>query len=78
MANEPVSGELEKHFLTSKPLISLILVILLSLATWSYFYVMQMPLTPAETSFIVGFWLLVVFGVKWMFGRRRRNKTENS
>ncbi|MGD0931624.1 MAG: hypothetical protein ABR902_13320 [Candidatus Korobacteraceae bacterium] len=58
----------------AKSLTAMILVVLLSLATWSYFYMYQMPLTPVETSVVVGFWLLVVFAVRWILrwiGRSR-------
>jgi amino acid transporter len=56
-------------------LVSLILVVLLSLGTWSFFYVKQMPLGSPETSVVVGFWLVVVFGVRWtilLVGRHKR------
>ncbi len=67
-----------KQSLMAKSLTAMILVVLLSLATWSYFYIYQMPLTPAETSVIVGFWLLVVFAVRWILRwiGRSRAKTE--
>ena len=55
-------------------LVCLILVVMLSLISWSFFYVKQMPLGPAETSVVVGFWLLVVFGVRWMMGLIGRHK----
>jgi hypothetical protein len=72
MTDQPSKGEPEKRSLTGKYLVPLIVVILLSLATWSYFYAKQMPLTPADTSFVVGCWLLVVFAVRWVVGKFAR------
>ena len=73
----PADSGPEKQSWIAKSLAAAIIVVLLSLATWSYFYMYQMPLTPAETSVIVGFWLLVVFAVRWIFRRivHRKAKT---
>lgn len=78
MTDEPPTGGPEKHSLTAKYLVPLTIVILLSLATWSYFYVKQMALTSADTSFVVGFWLLAVFAVRWIFGRIFRSNTKTA
>lgn len=63
-----------KGSLANKFRLSLILVVLFSLITWSYFYMKQMTLAPTETSVVVGFWLLVVFGVRWVLGWIARHK----
>lgn len=63
----------------NKFLVYMILVVLLSLVSWSFFYVRQMPLAPAETSVVVGFWLLFVFGGRWiigLIGRHKRSTTD--
>jgi uncharacterized membrane protein len=59
---------------TNKFLVSLILVVLLSLASWTFFYMKQMPLASAETSVVVGFWLLIVFGTRWILSLVSRTK----
>jgi drug/metabolite transporter (DMT)-like permease len=74
MADKAASGVPDKRPAASKPVVLLIAVVLLSLATWSFFYVMQMPLTAVETSVIVGFWLLMAFSIRWVFGRLRHKK----
>ena len=71
---ESTNGGPKKQSLMAKYLTAMILVLLLSLATWSYFYMYQMPLAPVETGVVVGFWLLVVFAVRWVLrwiGRSR-------
>ncbi|HZP04110.1 MAG TPA: hypothetical protein VFB43_04350 [Terracidiphilus sp.] len=63
---------------TNKFLVSVILVVLLSLVSWTFFYMKQMPLASAETSVVVGFWLLIVFGTRWilnLIGRSKRHTT---
>jgi hypothetical protein len=76
MADNPPKGGPEKLSMTVKYLVPLTIVILLSLVTWSFFYAKQMPLAPADTSLVVGFWLLVVFAVRWMLGRLTRSKSK--
>lgn len=71
--DESAHGTGDKRSLIGKSLAPLTIVVLLSLATWSYFYWKQMALTPAETSVIVGFWLLVVFVVRWIFAQIARS-----
>jgi drug/metabolite transporter (DMT)-like permease len=80
---EPMTGQTEnttdrKDSRTNKFLVWLILVVILSLITWSFFYVKEMPLGSAETSVVVGFWLVVVFGIRWtigMIGKHKRRTT---
>ena len=43
-------------------------VLVLSLATWLFFYLKSMPLGLPETTVIVGFWLAVALVVKWIAG----------
>jgi uncharacterized membrane protein len=74
MTDRTVNGMGHKHSRTSKFLVSLILVVLFSLASWSYFYMKQMTLAPAETSVVVAFWLLFVFGVRWILAWISRHK----
>lgn len=49
-----------------------ILILVLSLASWYFFYIERMPLTTAETSVVTGFWILVVLSGRWLFTRMRR------
>ena len=74
MTDRAANNTDRKESRTSTFLVCLILVVILSLISWSFFYVKQMPLGPAETSVVVGFWLLVVFGVRWMIGLIARHK----
>ncbi len=69
MVDEGANGTQDAPPAGRKPLVALIIVLLLSLATWSFFYVRQMTLTSAETGVVVGFWLLIVFSVRWILGR---------
>jgi len=64
---------------TTKFLVWLVLVVILSLVTWSFFYVKEMPLRSAETSVVVGFWLVVVFGIRWTIGMigKHKRRTKN-
>lgn len=78
MKDRTANGTGPKGSRTSKFQLSLILVVLFSLITWSYFYMKQMTLAPAETSVVVGFWLLFVFGVRWMVGWIRRHKSRTA
>ena len=59
-----------KNFLTPA-----ILVTGLSLATWLFFYVESMPLTPPETTIVVGIWFLTVFLAKMLLDRIRGKKS---
>ncbi len=45
------------------------LVLLLSLATWYFFYMRSMPLSPGDIAVAVVFWLVVVIAGKWLVGR---------
>ena len=74
MTGQTANSTERKDSRANKFLVSLILVVLLSLVSWSFFYLKQMPLGSAETSVVVGFWLLVVFGVRWIIGLIGRHK----
>ena len=78
MADQTENSTDRKDSRPNKFLVWLILVVILSLITWSFFYVKEMPLGSAETSVVVGFWLVVVFGIRWalgMIGKRKRVAT---
>lgn len=57
----------------------LVPIILLSLATWAFFYVLtpSTPLTPAETLVVVGACAAVVFLGRWVWFSLRRPRREN-
>jgi uncharacterized membrane protein YgcG len=74
MTGQTANSTERKDSRANKFLVSLILVVLLSLVSWSFFYLKQMPLGSAETSVVVGFWLLGVFGVRWIIGLIGRHK----
>jgi protein-S-isoprenylcysteine O-methyltransferase Ste14 len=59
----------EKSAATKKPLVATVLVVLLSLGTWYFFYLKTMSLAAPDTAVVVGFWLIVVFGAKWLWER---------
>jgi hypothetical protein len=65
---KPESGF--KNFLTPA-----VLVTGLSLATWLFFYVESMPLTPSETTIVVGAWFIAVFLAKMLLVRVRGTKS---
>jgi hypothetical protein len=54
------------------------LVTVLSLATWLFFHVESMPLSPPETTVVVGGWFLFVFpgDLVWLRIRRKRSVTK--
>jgi hypothetical protein len=58
-------------------LIATVLAVLLSLGTWSFFYLKAMPLAAADTAVVVGFWLIVVFAAKWLWGRLARKHNDS-
>lgn len=58
--------------------VPLILVLVLSLASWYFFYVESMPLAASETALITGFWLLVVLSGKWLLTRVRKGTEQNA
>lgn len=59
----------QKPAAAKKPLAATVLVVVLSLGTWVFFYLKAMPLAATDTAVVVGFWLIVVFGAKWLWGR---------
>lgn len=54
----------------------LISVTLLSLLTWWFFFDGGEPLTPTETTVVVGFYLMISFAIRWLWSRvqDRRDK----
>jgi hypothetical protein len=55
-----------------KPVAIIVVIGALSLATWYFFYLEAMPLTPPETAFVVGGWVALVLVAKWLWGRLHR------
>lgn len=43
-------------------------VIFLSLLTWWFFFVSGDPLTPAETTLVVGVYFTVILSARWLWG----------
>lgn len=56
-----------------KPFAVTFAIAALSLATWYFFYIESMPLTPAETTFVVFVWVVVVLVGKWLWLRLFKN-----
>jgi hypothetical protein len=50
------------------------LVTVLSLATWLFFHVESMPLSPPETTVVVGGWFIIIFLGKLIWRRVRRRR----
>lgn len=62
---------------SKKPVATILLVLVLSLATWYFFYLESMPLTAAETTFVVGGWAVLVLIAKGFWGRfHKKSKAE--
>jgi divalent metal cation (Fe/Co/Zn/Cd) transporter len=51
--------------------ISVVIILVVSLALWSMFEVMEMPLDPQETSVVVGVVAIAVIGTRWLLAARR-------
>jgi len=66
----------QKPAAAKKPLAATVLVVVLSLGTWAFFYLKAMPLAATDTAVVVGFWLIVVFGAKWLWGRVAGKRNE--
>lgn len=55
-----------------KPVATILVILVLSLATWYFFQLESMPLTTAETTFEVGFWVVLVLIAKGIWTRFHR------
>jgi hypothetical protein len=51
-----------------------LLIVILSLATWVFFYVESMGLNPAGTAVVCGGWALLVLSGKWLWSRRDKHR----
>ena len=69
---ESHSGNSES--ISKKPFMTTVVILGLSLGTWLFFYLSSMELTPAGTSVVVAFWLLVVLFSRWIWKRPRRKE----
>ena len=58
-----------KRLLVTPALNATFLVLLLSLATWYFFYMRSMPLSPGDIAVVVVLWLIVVIAARWIVGR---------
>jgi hypothetical protein len=56
-----------------KPLVTIFVIGVLSLATWYFFYLESMPLMPLETTFVVGISVVVVLFAKWLWARLHKS-----
>jgi hypothetical protein len=50
------------------------LIVILSLATWVFFYVESMRLDPPATAVVCGGWALLLLSGKWLWSRRHKGK----
>ena len=57
-------------------LVALVSILVLSLATWSFFYVQSMPLDSGSTLIVVGIWIVVVTLSRWIWQRLRKRGSE--
>ena len=55
-----------------------VVVLLLSLGTWVFFYLVSVPLVARDTAVVVGIWLTVVFCAKWLLKRMKRRRDHKS
>ncbi len=61
---------------SKKPVAMILVIAVLSLATWYCFHLESMPLTSAETTVVVFIWAVIVLLSKWVWGRlHRKGKT---
>lgn len=51
-----------------------VIVLVLSLATWLVFYLLSLPLTATDTPIVVGAWLLFIFMGHWLSRSLRKKK----
>jgi len=51
-------------------------VTLLSLLTWWFFFDSGEPLTPPETTVVVGFYLMIGLAVRWLWSRLQDGKNK--
>ena len=56
-----------------KPVATIVVIGALSLATWYFFHMESMPLTSAETTLVVGSWVVVVLLAKWLWRLLHKN-----
>ena len=57
---------------------TLLLVVVLSAASWVAFYMGSLPLDAPGTGVVCGFWLALVLLVKWIASRRASAKKPES
>lgn len=69
-SNDPLDG----GSASKKPVWTTLVVLVLSLATWLFFYFESMPLTSSDTAVVVGFWLFFALLVNWARSRMRKKK----
>jgi hypothetical protein len=56
-----------------KPVATIVVIGALSLTTWYFFHMESMPLTSAETTFVVGSWVVIVLLAKWLWRVLHKN-----
>lgn len=59
---------------SNKPIRTMVLILVLSLATWLFFYSQSMPLTGSGTTVVVGIWFFVVLVVKAIWHRLHKKQ----
>ncbi len=59
-------------------LLTLLIVLLLSLGSWTFFHFESMPLTNAQTTFVVLVWLILVLLVKGIWSRFTKAKKKGA
>ena len=69
MGNGSKSDSAGKEGAAKKSVAAILTILALSLATWYFFQVQSMPLTPLETSFVVGLWVVLVLIVRGIWAR---------
>jgi hypothetical protein len=59
-------------------LLTVLIVLLLSLGSWTFFHFESMPLTNAQTTFVVLVWLILVLLVKGIWSRFTKAKKKGA
>lgn len=58
----------------SIPVTSLAAILILSLATWWFFYAQSTPLDPVATGVVVGIWAAIILTGRWIWQLMRDRK----
>ena len=77
MENSSKSDSAGREGTGKKSVAAIVIILAMSLATWYFFQLESMPLTPAETTLVVGIWVVLVLIVRGIWARfHKKSKAE--